>query len=297
MKKKTLSLALALFFAMTVNANAQEPATFGDVHSTDWFQPAVQKVVESGLMSGYGNGLFGPNASLQLDQVAQVMMNTAPEYEIDPKMLGSDYWAAPAVDWAIKCGLMDSKGEEITPQLYAVNAGREQAAAYLFRYAKMIGVVEPVDESQLELDPTASPGLAVELAQAKHFGIIKGFSDGKMYPKRQLTRAQFAQMLVNLLDLAEQSGASLQIKAGDQALVNPNIFDPNTAKYIGWDHSYDDPYYKGEFEGWTYIGAMHQYLRTDSLGTAIELGPNDRVEIDEYGNRTVYRNGEKAEGK
>ena len=44
MKKKTLSLALALLFAMTVNANAQEPATFGDVHSTDWFQPAVQKV-------------------------------------------------------------------------------------------------------------------------------------------------------------------------------------------------------------------------------------------------------------
>ena len=82
--------------------------------------------------------------------------------------------------------------------------------------------------------------------------------------------------------------------------MNPNIFDPNTAKYIGWDHSwdiYEDPYYKGEFEGWTYIGAMRQYLRTDSLGTAIELGPNDRVEIDEYGNRTVYRNGEKAEGK
>ena len=48
---------------------------FTDVSESDWYYEAVRFVQENGLMNGYGNGTFVPNAQLSRAQLAQILFN------------------------------------------------------------------------------------------------------------------------------------------------------------------------------------------------------------------------------
>lgn len=48
---------------------------FTDVSEGDWYYEAVRFVQERGLMDGYSDGRFGPNAPLSRAQLAQILLN------------------------------------------------------------------------------------------------------------------------------------------------------------------------------------------------------------------------------
>ncbi|MEV5026782.1 glycosyl hydrolase [Paenibacillus sp. LPE1-1-1.1] len=116
------SVTRAEFAAMLARAlglapNTAEAGRYTDVQAEDWFAGAVGGAVQAGLVRGYSDGTFRPDAFITREQLA-VMVNraaafagqtTSPSSEVftrlsDSRLIGS--WAKDAVSGALDMGLM-----------------------------------------------------------------------------------------------------------------------------------------------------------------------------------------------
>lgn len=187
----------------TVHCNAASTPTdpiqgqsqFSDVDANAWYANAVNAVVAMGAMNGYGGGKFGPEDKLNLDQVAQVAYNLQSDKYTGE--LNGNYWAEPAIRWALNAGILtDSKTVSVSN--YSVVSNREQAASALYRLAIKLNIVEP-------------QGKATDLDNAHAIGLINGYGDGNLHGEDPLTRAQFAQMILNLSGVAAKNGKTIGV--------------------------------------------------------------------------------------
>lgn len=95
---------------------AEYTPTFTDVSSDEWYANAVGWAEANDVISGYGNGLFGPNDNITLEQVSQVLFNNHvslygfsfgdPTIIRELHLTVSD-WAIQAHSWALMYGIAD----------------------------------------------------------------------------------------------------------------------------------------------------------------------------------------------
>lgn len=91
-----------------------KPATdaegkFPDVKTGDWYFNATRWGAKKGVVSGYGNGNFGPNDNVTIEQVAVILHNYSgkPAASGDASALGAHSdWAAGALSWAAANGVL-----------------------------------------------------------------------------------------------------------------------------------------------------------------------------------------------
>ena len=172
---------------------------FTDLGSVEaWHHEAVDYVLQSGLMSGYGGGLFGLEDNLSRAQFAQILYNR----EGKPAATGlgaftdvaPEAWYAPAIAWAAERGIVSGGGmfgpdDSIT---------REQLAVMLWRYA---GSPAATERELRFTDADKAGGYALEaLGWAVENGVLNGYGDGRLDPGGLATRAQAAQMLKNRIE-------------------------------------------------------------------------------------------------
>ena len=101
--------------------------TFTDTQEGAWYADAVLWATQAGVISGYGDGRFGPNDPVSREQIAVILWR----YAGSPAAQGEDFadeasistWAADAVDWARSAGLMTGQeGNRFAPQASATRA-------------------------------------------------------------------------------------------------------------------------------------------------------------------------------
>jgi len=73
MHKKILVLVLVLGFSLIVVPSF--PKEFGDISEKHWAREFVQKVVESGILSGYSDGTFRGNKTITRYEIAKIISN------------------------------------------------------------------------------------------------------------------------------------------------------------------------------------------------------------------------------
>ena len=171
---------------------------FQDLDTSAWYHEAVDFILRSGLMRGYGNGLFEPDAHLTRAQFVQILYNKEGKPATSGESVFTDVaagaWYADAVIWAAEHGIVDGyddgsfgPGDTIT---------REQLAAMLWRYA---GCPAAGGEALRFADADEVSGYALEaLCWAVENGIVNG--NVTLDPSGPATRAQAAQMLKNFLE-------------------------------------------------------------------------------------------------
>lgn len=120
-------------------------AAFSDVSSGDYYADAVAWAAQLGLVSGYGNGQFGPNDAITREQTAAILYAYA-QYkgwvkdQADATLDGfqdqaqvSDY-AVEALAWAVDAGLISGTSQDtLSP---AGTATRAQAAVMLMHFCQ-----------------------------------------------------------------------------------------------------------------------------------------------------------------
>ena len=119
-----------------------EPADgFADVDAADWFAPAVAWASSEGLITGYGEGAFGPDDALTREQLAVVFWRMAGEPAAEADLSGfpdgaeTSAWAVEAMEWAVSTGLLG--GYTDTGRLDPTgDLTRAQAATVFFRLAE-----------------------------------------------------------------------------------------------------------------------------------------------------------------
>ena len=120
------------------NPTAGRTGSFADVPDRAWYSQGVAWAAERGIISGYGDGQFGPNAPVTREQLAVILWR----YAGSPAPSGSDLpfgdadqvssWASNALRWAVENGILSGYGDgRLAPQ---ESATRAQMAQILKRF-------------------------------------------------------------------------------------------------------------------------------------------------------------------
>ena len=177
--------------------------SYRDVDTSAWYHEAVDYVLVNGLMSGYGNGVFGPNDHLSRAQLCQILYNKEGRPAVTGNSAFTDVaegaWYLGAVTWTAENGIVGGYGSGLFgPE---DNITREQLAAILYRYARAKGYDVSVGEDTNILSYTDALEISEYAIPAMQWacgaGIINGTGDGStLSPQGQATRAQTATMLM-----------------------------------------------------------------------------------------------------
>lgn len=113
---------------------------YDDVKAEDWYGEAVRWADSVGVVTGYGNGKFGPNDTITREQMAAMLWRYAGSPRVDGSLSSftdgaqTSIWAQPAMIWAVEEGLITGVGNDrLEPRGQATRA---QAATILMRFAQ-----------------------------------------------------------------------------------------------------------------------------------------------------------------
>ena len=176
-----------------------ETGSFTDVQEDDWFCEAVSFVCGSGLFSGTGDTTFEPDTALSRAMLVTVLYRLAgsPENETASAYsdVAGDAWYTDGVIWAEENGVTTGCGDGRFGPNDAIT--REQLAVMLYRgFGNTAeGTGQTLDFS--DADKVSDWALdAVRWAVSE--GILNGRGGGTLDPQGEATRAEAAQMLMNL---------------------------------------------------------------------------------------------------
>ena len=134
-----------IFYRMEGSPKVEGRNGFTDVEygpGTAWYYDAVTWAKQSGVVSGYGNGTFGPGNPVTREQLAAIFYRYAQYKGYDVTAAGSldrfidkekvSPWAKEALTWAVSSGIVNGTGSsQLSPQ---GTATRAQIAAMLHRF-------------------------------------------------------------------------------------------------------------------------------------------------------------------
>lgn len=117
--------------------SAEASVSFTDVQSGAWYSDAIAWAASTGIVGGYGNGLFGTNDPVTREQIAAILWRYAGSPAAEAGEAFADEasisgYAVTAVDWARANGIVGGKdGNRFDPK---AGATRAEVAVMLYRY-------------------------------------------------------------------------------------------------------------------------------------------------------------------
>ncbi len=165
-----------------------------------WYHEAVDYVLRNGLMSGYGDGTFGPDDNLSRAMLAQILHNMEGRPVVNYLMQFTDVpgseWYTEAIRWAASTGIITGYGDGLFGP--DDNITREQLSVMLWRYA---GTPAATNKELHFKDADEAGNFALDaLRWAVENGILTGYGDGQLKPTGLATRAEVAAMLMRYME-------------------------------------------------------------------------------------------------
>lgn len=185
--------AISLACSMTTGVFAAATSKFSDFPN-DWSAPALQSAVDNDLLQG-SYGKINPNGLLTRAEMASIMcrvfgattqaqLNTY--FDVEESAWYHDYMAE-----AVASGFLQGEGNRLNPDSKAT---RQEVFAVMARTLKLDDNADALSEfSDSETGSEWARGSVGAMVAA---GYIKG-TDGKLNPDKTITRAEFAQVLMN----------------------------------------------------------------------------------------------------
>lgn len=137
---------MALGRLSCADVSIYKTSSFTDVKATDTAMPYIEWAVKSKIVSGYGNGKFGPKDSITREQMAVMMVNYAKVagYKLPASVAAVTFsdsakisaYARDAVKAIQQAGIMQGKGSNtLAPQ---GKATRAEASTILRRFVELV---------------------------------------------------------------------------------------------------------------------------------------------------------------
>ena len=194
--KRFFTLLLFCVFVLTLSASA---ASFSDMPN-DWSTAALESAVENGLLTGDGN-LLKPRDTLTRAQMATIVVRALGAEKVADITEFTDIpenaWYRDEMAKAYYMNVFRGDGAgHMNPEK---PVSREEAFVVLSRVLLLENAKSDV------LDGFSDKALVSDWAKAPICAMVeKGYvngSDGKLNPKGNITRAEFAQLMYNLVAL------------------------------------------------------------------------------------------------
>lgn len=184
----------------------QTAGTFRDVPSGHWAFAPVERAAKLGLVTGFSDGSFHPDAPVTRAQFVLMLWRMAGKAAAAQKAEFTDTansgWYQQALDWAVETGCVNG----ISATQFGPDAPitRQQAMAILFRYsggqvgaeAMLTGVYAQsfTDSGKIAAWATDAVWWAV------YHGLVSGTGNNQIAPEANASRAQIAAILLRYMD-------------------------------------------------------------------------------------------------
>ncbi|MDP2210426.1 MAG: S-layer homology domain-containing protein [Candidatus Aquicultor sp.] len=166
--------------------------TFSDTQAAAWYMTYVKKLVTAGIIDGYSDGSFRPNANITRAEFCKIVLAALGETPLGGAALSfkdtGGHWAQGHIEKAKSLGFIDGyKDGSFRP-----NAGITRAEiCKMVAYAKQYRLGE-----HLNAFPDCSGHWAeIYIATAQENGVVSGFPDGTFRPSAKATRAEASKMI------------------------------------------------------------------------------------------------------
>ncbi len=178
---------------------ATTAAQFSDVSTDDWFYQNVMDAVAAGIVSGRGDGTFGPNDRITRRDFAIMVSKLlldgedAPEATTTPfSDVSADDYALNAIAYCAENGIISGFDGEFRP---SDNITRQEAASVMKNALELTGTT-----SELFADDAAIAAWAkANVYACKAAGVFNGDDHNNFNPTSTLTRAEAASIMVNAM--------------------------------------------------------------------------------------------------
>jgi len=185
------------FTVFAVMAKPDMPA-LSDIEG-HWGEKDILRLVSLGVVGGYEDGTFRPEAGITRQEFAKMVVLAAGlEPDAEPELTFADTdeiaeWARGYVSAAVRAGIITGVGDNRFAPTDPVT--RAQAATMIMR---SLGEVETSLELTFEDAESIPEWAQAAILGAVEKGIITGFEDNTFKPDLSATRAQAAKMLSKL---------------------------------------------------------------------------------------------------
>ena len=143
----TRGMIVTILYRLEGEPEISGSCAFDDVKSGWYYENAIAWAAANGIVSGYDNGLFGPDDAITREQLATILYRYAQYKGLDVSV-GEDTnilsyndaldiyeYAVPAMQWLCGEGIMSGSDGNLMPM---GNATRAQVAAFLHRFCENI---------------------------------------------------------------------------------------------------------------------------------------------------------------
>lgn len=179
---------------------------FDDLDSVSWAEESINKLYKLGAISGKGDKIFDPNASITREELCKIVAaafkleknNEAGAVSFSDVAQGQ--WYTEYVELCYQNGVINGIGDNVFGVGRTVT--REEIATILVRAAEAAGksldyyfTIFPFTDED-EISDWAKKNVSV----LRECMIINGVGGGRFAPKDNVTRAQAAKMIAGILD-------------------------------------------------------------------------------------------------
>lgn len=199
----SLTLVTATPLLSTISLAQSAPARVAFRDAGSWADPFIGPLADRGIISGFQDQTFRPEALVSRAQFAVMLVKAFPTMSlVRPSQRFADvptnYWAAGSIDRVYRAGFLES-GSRFGPEQFI---SREEAFAAIvrgFNYRPESGsLINPLSYYQDGADISSS--MLVAIAAAGDRKLIVNYPEVKrLNPRANLTRGQLASLLYQSL--------------------------------------------------------------------------------------------------
>lgn len=186
--------------AKEVNARLKGASvSFTDV-SGHYAENHIVSLASKGVISGYGDGTFKPDANITRAEFASMVVNgleKACGYTLNKSSVFADtagHWSETIVGKLAACGIVN--GFEDGTFKPDIEITRGQAAIMAANMLYWCGVTA---QSATSYPDTIGHYADSHIQTLQYFGVVNGYEDGTFKPNVSITRGQAAMMILNCL--------------------------------------------------------------------------------------------------
>lgn len=175
---------------------------FTDMDQAEWARESVEALTQKGIVSGYGDGTFCPNASLTREEFVKIVVSAFyPDKQGFKESSGftdvkADGWYSMYINIAVNNGIISGMSEKEFGVGNPIS--REDMAVIICR---ILGIDDENPNSSFADYESISDYARGAVSYLSSEKIINGFENGNFEPKTPATRAMVAKIVFDLLTL------------------------------------------------------------------------------------------------
>lgn len=181
---------------------------FNDISSCPWAQEAIIELARMEAINGKSEKTFAPNDNITRGEFVKIIVNTFKLNDSTATVsfadVNTNHWYYSAVASANKLGLV--KGIDENNFGASENISREDMTVIASRLIELLNIKKAENKVEFS-DKNDIADYATEAVDTlSGLGIINGMGDGTFSPKTNVTRAQGAKVVYELLKLSRRAG-------------------------------------------------------------------------------------------